>query len=140
MVKKETVLLKDEAETSRFAEGFSRELGPGDVVELIGDLGSGKTFFTRSLAGAPGAADISSPSFVIKNEYAGREFPILHFDFYRLEDPAIVSQELKDDIASRNSLIIIEWAAAVDNLLPEDRYKINFKVSGDTSRELTIYR
>lgn len=124
----------------KFAAAFSAGLKAGDIVELIGDLGSGKTFFTRALAEALGASGISSPSYVIRNKYEGDKFPILHFDFYRVEDPEMVSEELREDIKRRDSLIIIEWADSVKNILPDERYKIHFKVKGDDSRELSLHR
>ena len=133
-------MLQDEEEMKEFAVDFSRKLHAGDIVELAGDLGSGKTFFTRSVAEALGASNISSPSFVIKNNYTDGKFPILHFDFYRLEDPGIISEEIKENIKNHDSLIIIEWADSIENVLPDDRYKIYFKVTGDHSRELEIIK
>lgn len=135
---KQIKIIKDENEAKEFAAGFSKKLKKGDVVELSGDLGSGKTFFARTLSEHLGAEGVSSPSFVIKNEYKGAKFPILHFDFYRLEHPAGASEELKEDLSSKDCLIIVEWARNVPGVLPDNRYKIHFKVSGNNSRELTI--
>ena len=137
---KETISLENKDETKKFAAEFAKKLKQGDVVELAGDLGSGKTFFVRSLSEALGAEGVSSPSFVIKNKYEGTEFPIIHFDFYRLDNPKTVNEELKEDLLNRDSLIIIEWADSVKGVLPDDRYKIHFKVTGNNSRELTIYK
>lgn len=137
---KETISLENENETKKFAGEFAKKLKQGDVIELAGDLGSGKTFFARTLSEALGAKGVSSPSFVIKNEYKGAEFPIMHFDFYRLENPRIVNEELKEDLLNRDSLVIIEWADSVKGVLPDERYKIRFKVTGNNSRELTIYQ
>lgn len=137
---KEIISLENENEMRKFAADFAKKLKKGDVVELAGDLGSGKTFFVCALSEALGAKGASSPSFVIKNEYKGTEFPITHFDFYRLENPAIVNEELKEDLLNRDSLIIIEWADSVKGILPDKRYKIHFKVTGNNSRELTIYK
>ncbi len=121
----------------RFAVQFSKKINSGDVIELLGDLGSGKTFFTRVLSEELGASGISSPSFVLKNEYTGGKFPIIHFDFYRLQDPGIVKEELKESLGS-SGLVIIEWADSIRDVLPDDRYKIKFKITGKNSRELEV--
>lgn len=131
------IILRNESETKTFAKNFAEKLKAHDVVELIGDVGSGKTFFVRALSESLGAKNVSSPSFVIKNEYAGKEFPIMHFDFYRLSDPGIVKEELNESL-SLPALVIIEWADSIKGVLPKDRYKIHFKVTGNNSRELTI--
>ncbi|MEX2014428.1 MAG: tRNA (adenosine(37)-N6)-threonylcarbamoyltransferase complex ATPase subunit type 1 TsaE [Candidatus Saccharimonadales bacterium] len=135
---KNKIRLNNEEETKKFAGEFSKNLKKGDVVELIGDLGSGKTFFVRALAEALGAEKVSSPSFVIKNEYTGKRFNILHFDLYRLNGLGIIKEELAENLSS-NSLIIIEWGDSAKEILPADRYKIFINVTGENSRELTIY-
>jgi tRNA threonylcarbamoyladenosine biosynthesis protein TsaE len=140
MIADNKITLSNQDETKRFAAEFSKSLKKGDIVELQGDLGSGKTFFVRALSEALGAKGVSSPSFVIKNEYMTGKFPILHFDFYRFLSPAAVSEELKEDLEDQESLILIEWAETVQNVLPSDRYRIHFKVTGDNSRELTLYK
>lgn len=134
------VLLKNEDSTRRFASEFAKELNKGDVIELIGDLGSGKTFFARALSEALGSKGASSPSFVIKNEYTGGKFPVQHFDFYRLDDPGVIADELSESLSSGENLIIVEWGRNVRNILPDERYQIYFKVAGNDSRELTISR
>lgn len=131
------IILRNKSEMQEVAKNFAKKLKPNDVIELVGDVGSGKTFFTRSLAESLGAHNISSPSFVIKNEYKGNEFPILHFDFYRLNEPGILKEMLAEDFLEGN-LIIIEWAETIKGILPEIRYKIHFKVTGHSSRELII--
>jgi len=136
---KETILIKNEQEMEKFALQFSKKIKPGDVIELLGDLGSGKTFFVRALSQALGATGISSPSFVIKNEYMDGKFPIIHFDFYRLNDPGIVKEELKESLSAGN-LVIIEWADSIREVLPDDCYKIKFKITDKNSRELEIKR
>jgi tRNA threonylcarbamoyladenosine biosynthesis protein TsaE len=131
------ILLADEKETKKFAAKLAEDLKKGDVVELVGDLGSGKTFFARALAVALGAEKVSSPSFVIKNEYTGKSLNILHFDLYRLNELTAIKEELAEDLSS-DSLVIIEWGDSARGILPDDRYKIHFSVTGENSRELTI--
>lgn len=132
------ISLNSEEETKKFAEEFALELKKGDVIELIGDVGSGKTFFVRAMSKALGAKGASSPSFVIKNEYAAKKFRILHFDFYRLSEPGILKQELDESLRQRDDLIIIEWADTLKGLLPDDRYRIHFEVTGENARNLDI--
>ena len=134
-----TVLLEGEEKTAEFASDFAKELKAGDVIELIGDVGSGKTFFVRSLAKALGADGVSSPSFVIKNEYTSGKIPIMHYDFYRLDDPGIMHAEINESLSSDN-LVIVEWAGNVKDVLPQDRYKIQFRVTAEDTRELTIVK
>lgn len=131
--------MENESAMRKFAENFAKKLKAGDVIELLGDVGSGKTFFTRALSESLGARNVSSPSFVIKNEYEGEKFPIKHFDFYRLNDPGIVREELNENLSSL-ALVIIEWAEGVKGVLPQDRYIIKFNVTGTDSRELTIHK
>lgn len=137
---KQTVVLKDENATKKFAFNFAKKLKKGEVVELKGDVGSGKTYFVRALVEALGAGKASSPTFVIKNEYTNGEFPIVHFDFYRLANPGLISEELEEALSAGDNLVVVEWAENVKEVLPKDRYKILFKVTGDKSRELTIRR
>lgn len=129
---------KTEDETRSLAKNFALNLVKGDVVELIGDVGSGKTLFTREIAeflGATGQA--SSPSFVIKNEYSGK-FKIIHIDLYRIDDIDSIQQELQENIEDRNSLVIIEWAKTLEDILPEKRHKVTFEVTGENERKITI--
>lgn len=137
---KQVILVKSESNTKKFAGKFAKNLEKRDVVELIGDLGSDKTFFVCSLAESLGAEGISSPSFVIKNKYLGGKFSILHFDLYRLDDPGLLIKELRESLSSADNLIIIEWAESIKDLLLDARYKIYFKVTGNNSRKLVIYR
>lgn len=109
------------------------------VVELRGDVGVGKTTFVRGLAAGLGIAQpITSPSFTISKRYAlpkGRE--LVHYDFYRLDDPGLMSSELADTISQPNSLVLIEWGGGVRDLLPDNTIRLNFTLQDDNSRLIT---
>ncbi len=109
------------------------------VVELRGDVGVGKTTFVRGLAaGLDIAEPITSPSFTISKRYAlpkGGE--LVHYDFYRLDDPGLMSSELADTISQPNSLVLIEWGGGVRDLLPDDAIRLDFALQDDNSRLVT---
>lgn len=114
------------AETGRIARDFAAGLQPGDVVAFYGDLGSGKTFFIKSLCRALGTVqEATSPSFTIINEYfTPEELFIYHFDFYRLES----EQELRnlglEEFFYNDYICFIEWADKIQVHLPENRWEV----------------
>jgi tRNA threonylcarbamoyladenosine biosynthesis protein TsaE len=100
-----------ETETTAAGESLGRELKPGDVVLLYGDLGAGKTAFVRGLAAGIGAnpEDVSSPTFTIVQEYAAADATLYHVDLYRLE-PAEIDDLGLEDLVSGDGIVAIEWA------------------------------
>ena len=109
----------------------------GEVLELISDLGGGKTVFVRGLANGMGSTDrVSSPSFTLTNQYTAGNKTIHHFDFYRLDEPGILIQELAEILSDRNNVVAIEWADVVQNILPPDRLQLTIKPTGENSRLL----
>lgn len=126
-------------QTEQLGERLAKKASGGEVIQLISDLGGGKTTFTRGFVRGIQSTDIvSSPTFTVSNQYQGNKFMVYHFDFYRLQDPGIVANELKEVTEDPNAVVIIEWADAVKDVLPEDTIKINFEPSGDTTRTLVI--
>jgi len=110
----------------------------GQVIELIGDVGAGKTTFVKGLAkGLEIEEDITSPTFNIKNEYEGR-LKLAHLDLYRLNEPGLISDEIAEVIESRDSVVVIEWAGDLSGALPGDHIRIEFKTTGENSRKLRI--
>lgn len=141
---------KSSKETKNLAKKVAKALRPGDVVALNGDLGGGKTTFTKGLAEACGVAEpITSPTFMLSrvfkltsgiNSGSPAASHFYHFDVYRLES----SQELIDigfvDIVDdKNSIVVVEWADKVENLIPEDAIKIKFSFVDDKTREITVW-
>ena len=148
------MIFKTESELAAFAQNLGRSLRTPSVIELVGDVGAGKTTFTRALAKGLGIQEpVTSPSFTISNRYYWSadknsennrgttpvaEKELIHYDFYRLEDPGLMREELFEALENKNAIIVLEWADSVKNLLPEDHIKITFKILEDDSRDLTI--
>ena len=109
------------------------------VIELIGDVGTGKTTFVRGLAKGLGIKEpITSPSFTISKSYAGQKKNLVHYDFYRLEDPGIMIEDLEENIKNPNNIVVIEWSDTVKDILPKNHTVINIKYNNDNSREVEI--
>ena len=129
---------KSEQDTKDLALKFSRILKEGDIVALIGDLGSGKTFFVKSLCASLGMDVAASPTFAIVNEYRG-EKRIYHFDFYRINRINELYDIGYDDYLNDGSaLVFIEWADLFKELLPKRFYEVKFTVTDDNLRRITI--
>lgn len=123
-----------------FGKSFAKKLSFPCVIELLGDVGAGKTTFTRGLAEGLGIKEsITSPSFTISKSYAipgGKT--LVHYDFYRLPDPGLMAEDLEENIANPNNIVIVEWAASVSDLLPKDHKKIGIRYNEDGSREVVL--
>ena len=119
--------------------GENATAGPAGsiVIELIGDVGAGKTTFVRGLAQGLGIKEpITSPSFTISKSYAIPSGGTLtHYDFYRLSDPGLMLEDLQESI-NNDKIVIVEWADSVANILPENRIIIRINYNDDGSREI----
>ena len=110
-----------EAETEDLGRRLATALGPGAVVAYRGDLGLGKTAFTRGLARGLGyQGRVTSPTFTIVNEYEGTGLPLFHFDMYRLEGPEDLFGIGWEDYLDRGGVCAVEWSERVEEALPED--------------------
>ncbi len=126
-----------EEETIVLAQNFESEKFNNMVICLIGDLGSGKTVFTKGFAGALGIDEvITSPTFNIIKEYHTGQKDLYHMDVYRL-DGDVDSLGL-DDYLKKDGIIIIEWADMIKSHLPEERLEIKFKIIDEEKRSITI--
>ena len=128
-----------ERETEEVGESLGRELLPGTVLAFTGDLGAGKTAFTRGLARGLGIMDrITSPTFTIVNEYEGGRLPLFHFDMYRLES----SEELFDigweDYLRRKGICAVEWSEKVPDAVAGAVEVDIRRGSGDNHRIIII--
>lgn len=109
------------------------------MIELVSDLGGGKTTFVRGLARGMGSDDrVSSPTFTLSNVYKGRQLTLNHFDFYRLSEPGIMREELAEVLADPEAVTVIEWADIVHDVLPEERLALHITATGETSRHYDI--
>lgn len=127
-----------EADTRALAGRLAAVIRPGDVVLLVGGLGSGKTLFTGGLAAGLGVDEpVVSPSFVLVRQYRSGFIPIVHVDVYRLS-----SLNEFDDLdvfeLSRDGVLVVEWGDAVEPALPEDHLKVGFEVESDGARVLSL--
>ncbi|MBQ3440850.1 tRNA (adenosine(37)-N6)-threonylcarbamoyltransferase complex ATPase subunit type 1 TsaE [Candidatus Saccharibacteria bacterium] len=110
-----------------------------NVIELIGDVGTGKTTFVRGLAKSLGIKEpITSPSFTISKSYAGQKKNLVHYDFYRLNDPGIMVEDLEENIKNKDNIVVIEWSDTVKDILPKNHTIINIRYNDDGTRELEI--
>lgn len=111
------------------------------MIELVSDLGGGKTTFVRGLAKGISSVDqVSSPTFTLSNMYAGPQLTLHHFDFYRLSEPGIMREELNEILEDPKNVTVIEWAEIVRDVLPAERLTIAISATGEFSRhyELTV--
>ncbi len=132
--------VKNEAEMKAFGKLISQALHGGEIIELIGDVGSGKTTLVKGIAIGLGIEEyVQSPSFMINRVYKGRDNVILsHYDFYRLDNAGIMANELQEVIDSPNTITIIEWAEVVKDVLSKDRLSILITTLTETSRKMVI--
>ena len=126
------------AETEAVGQSLATRLKPGTVIAYEGDLGAGKTAFTRGLARGLGAAErVTSPTYTIVNEYVSGRLPLFHFDMYRLGS----SDELFDigweDYLQRGGVCAVEWSENVRDAL-EDALTVRIEKTGEDSRKITI--
>ena len=129
-------------ETLRIGKELGQGLEPGMVVLLSGELGSGKTVFTKGLAQGLGIADpdlITSPSFIIINIYPAR-VPIYHIDLYRINDLARFDNIGLEEYLGGDGIAVVEWGEKLPrSYLPESCIKINFEMTGEEDRRITIF-
>lgn len=125
--------------TEQLGEQLGRLLKPGDVVALIGELGTGKTTFVRGLAAGLGLDPdlVKSPTFVLLREYPGR-LPLIHIDGYRLDSAQAVVWEDVDWVFSPKKVTAIEWADRMADSLPEDYVEIQFIHTSAKKRTLAL--
>ena len=120
---------------------IGRQLKGGEVIELAGDVGAGKTTLVKGIATGLGVEeDVQSPSFTISRTYqtAHPDIVMAHYDFYRLHDPGIMARELDEAIHDSNTVTIVEWAEIVQNVLPDGHIRISITPTDETGRHVMI--
>ncbi|MFB3894836.1 MAG: tRNA (adenosine(37)-N6)-threonylcarbamoyltransferase complex ATPase subunit type 1 TsaE [bacterium] len=127
-------------QTRKLGNQLSVILTGGEVIALVGELGSGKTIFVHGLAAGLGISEsVHSPSFTILNEYAGR-LRLYHFDFYRLKSEEEVWNLGWQDYLTNSGIVVVEWADRFPRVLPEERLEIRFTpdMDGANKRNITF--
>ncbi len=131
------MLINSETEMLEYGKKLGAELQAPAVLELLGDVGAGKTTLVRGIARGLGVKeDVTSPSFTISKEYQGEKYRLVHYDFYRLGDPGIMSDDLAESISDSSAITIIEWGDSIKDILPENHKIIEIKYIDENTREL----
>ena len=126
-------------QTEKLAETIGARLRGGEVIELVSDLGGGKTTFTRGLVRGTGSTDrVASPTFTVSREYTAPRFTIAHFDFYRLGEAGVVGDELAEVAADPQYVTVVEWGEIVQDVLPAARLTVAIRQTGEDTRELSF--
>lgn len=125
-------------ETKELGRALSKELSGGEIIELIGDLGSGKTTFVQGLAAGLGITKrVLSPTFILRRSYVGR-LNLEHFDFYRLNRPEdLAGLDLDDVLEAPKTVVVMEWPERV-GLDQSSARKIKFEYIDDKTRKITL--
>ncbi len=123
-----------------FGARLGAKLSGGEVIELVGDIGAGKTTFTKGLARGLGVSDdVQSPTFTISRIY---ETPsgirLAHYDFYRLQDAGVMQMELAESVCDPQTITVIEWAKIVENVLPATTLTIEIAPLDEMTRVVKI--
>lgn len=129
------IVVKSEEETIELAQNIESEKIPNMVICLNGELGSGKTVFTKAFASAMGIEETTSPTFNIVKEYYG-ELPLYHMDMYRTDGK--VDSNMIEEYFDKNGVTIIEWADMISDYLPKERLDIQFKIVDENTRIILL--
>ena len=130
-----TFITHSPQETEELAGKLAALLSPGDIIAYEGGMGMGKTAFTRGLCRGLGiAADVSSPTFSLVNEYRGENATLYHFDMFRVES----FSDLFFDYLDYGGILAIEWSENIAGALPEGCIQVSLERVDDTTRKITI--
>jgi tRNA threonylcarbamoyladenosine biosynthesis protein TsaE len=135
-----TITLQNEQDTDALGRALADVLPPGAVVGLVGTLGAGKTRLVQAVATALGvpAGSVTSPTFVLVNEYRGGRIPVFHFDTYRLKDDDEFLELGPEEYFDAGGITFVEWADRVEHLLPKAWLEIELEVTGNTTRRVSL--
>jgi len=133
-------IITSEAEMRRWAAQIGARLRGGECIELVGDVGAGKTTFVKGLArGLDITDDIQSPSFTVSRVYEARDGLLLdHYDFYRLPDAGVLEHEFAESVADSKVITVVEWADIVHDILPKERLRLIIKPTAEDEDERRV--
>lgn len=134
------VEIQNETAMKAFGARLGALLKGGEVIELVGDVGAGKTTLTKGIGeGLAVDDDVQSPSFTISRVYGARDnLYMAHYDFYRLHDAGIMEAELHETLYDQHTITIVEWADIVKGVLPDDRLSIHITPTSEEGRIVTL--
>lgn len=133
------IILSDQ-EMQALGKKIGVKLRGGEVFELVGDIGTGKTTLVKGIAlGLKIDDDVQSPTFTIQRSYKARDDLVVnHYDFYRLEYAGIMAQEIEESLYDPKNILVIEWGESVKDVLPPERVIIKIDYLPETGREVTF--
>lgn len=136
---KKVIETKSSEDTEKLGAKIGRKLKGGETIELISDLGGGKTTLVRGLVSGVGSDDlVSSPTFTISNLYKTKSLEIHHFDFYRLSEAGLMEYDMEEELDQPDSVVVIEWSDVVAHVLPENRLTIKIESKAHEGRTITL--
>jgi tRNA threonylcarbamoyladenosine biosynthesis protein TsaE len=130
---------KSAAETRKLGEELARRLLPGDAVLLYGELGAGKSEFTRGIAKGLGVREtVTSPSFTILQVYESGRLPLYHFDWYRLGDPGELYELSMEEYLRGDGVAVVEWPQQAEEAVPPRHLRVTLTPAGEEAREIVL--
>ncbi len=128
--------ISNQRELEKIAEKLGELVNRGDIICMVGDLGAGKTTFIQALAAGLGVEDcVTSPTFVLINEYEGR-IPLYHFDVYRINHISEMEDLGYEEYFYGDGVCAIEWADLIDDILPNNHLRIEIRITGAKTRQV----
>lgn len=133
------MIIKSEQEMIDCGREYAKKITKPAVIELVGDVGTGKTTFTKGLAEGLGVSgEITSPSFTISKVYKLADGGnLVHYDFYRLPEPGLMMEDLTENLENPENVVVIEWGESVADLLPEKHNKVEIRYN-EEGREVIL--
>ena len=136
----EIFLSNNPAETEQIAGELAKKLESRTVIAFRGDLGMGKTCFTRGLATGLGyTGEVNSPTFALVNEYFGGRLPLYHFDMYRISSWDELYSSGYFEYLELDGIIVAEWSENIENALPKNTIYVEFEALSENIRKISIY-
>ncbi|MCL2869608.1 tRNA (adenosine(37)-N6)-threonylcarbamoyltransferase complex ATPase subunit type 1 TsaE [Candidatus Saccharibacteria bacterium] len=129
--------IQTQADMVALGQNLVKLLPVPSVIELVGDVGVGKTTLVKGIARGLGIKDeITSPSFTVHKQYVTPDCILSHYDFYRLHDPGIMADEIAETLQDQHAITVVEWAGSVQNVLPKNHITITINYNDDGSRAI----
>ena len=134
-----TLQTRSVEETRALGERLAKQLCPGDVLLLDGDLGAGKSELTRGIARGLGiAGPVTSPTFTILQVHEGGRLPLFHFDWYRLSGAEELYELSMDEYLYDNGVAVVEWPSMAQEVIPETHLRIRIEAPAENERRFTL--